>query len=91
MEDRLGKYEIRRPLGKGAAGIVYEAWDPAIARHVAIKTVPLPGARSSRWPPHCLCSPGHALHPSRRWPISGICRPRWRSCTGAVDGSMRRR
>ncbi len=44
MEDRLGKYEIRRPLGKGAAGIVYEAWDPAIARHVAIKTVPLPDA-----------------------------------------------
>ena len=44
MEGRLGKYEIRKPLGKGAAGIVYEAWDPAIARQVAIKTVKLPDA-----------------------------------------------
>jgi serine/threonine protein kinase len=42
MEGRLGKYEIRKTLGRGAAGTVYEAWDPAIARHVAIKTVKLP-------------------------------------------------
>lgn len=40
--EKLGKYEIRRILGKGATGIVYEAWDPVIARRVAIKTVRLP-------------------------------------------------
>ena len=38
----LGKYEIRGVLGRGAAGIVYDAWDPVIARRVAIKTVKLP-------------------------------------------------
>jgi tRNA A-37 threonylcarbamoyl transferase component Bud32 len=40
----LGKYEIRGVLGRGAAGIVYDAWDPVIARRVAIKTVKLPSA-----------------------------------------------
>jgi serine/threonine protein kinase len=38
----LGKYEIRRQLGRGAMGIVYEGWDPVIKRQVAIKTVRLP-------------------------------------------------
>ncbi len=38
----LGKYEIRRQLGVGAMGVVYEAWDPLIDRAVAIKTVRLP-------------------------------------------------
>ena len=36
---RLGKYEIRRELGKGAMGIVYEGFDPVIQRTVAIKTI----------------------------------------------------
>ena len=38
----LGKHEIRRQLGRGAMGIVYEGWDPVIKRRVAIKTVRLP-------------------------------------------------
>ena len=42
--ETLGKYEIRRTLGKGAMGIVYEGWDPIIARRVAIKTVRIPDA-----------------------------------------------
>ncbi len=42
--DRLGKYEIKRQLGKGAMGTVYEGWDPIIERQVAIKTVNLPDA-----------------------------------------------
>ena len=37
----LGKYEIKRTLGRGAMGVVYEGWDPSIHRHVAIKTVPI--------------------------------------------------
>ena len=36
---RLGKYEIRKVLGKGAMGVVYEGFDPHIQRTVAIKTV----------------------------------------------------
>ncbi|WP_244817548.1 serine/threonine-protein kinase [Caballeronia sp. Lep1P3] len=35
----LGKYRIGETLGAGAMGIVYRAFDPHIARHVAIKTV----------------------------------------------------
>jgi eukaryotic-like serine/threonine-protein kinase len=42
--EALGKYEIKRPLGRGAMGTVYEGWDPIIARRVAIKTVRLPDA-----------------------------------------------
>ncbi len=47
MEGYLGKYEIRRTLGRGAAGTVYEAWDPVIERQVAIKTVKLPDAHDT--------------------------------------------
>ena len=40
--EQLGKYEVKRQLGKGAMGTVYEGWDPIIQRRVAIKTVNLP-------------------------------------------------
>lgn len=36
---KLGKYTLRRELGKGAMGIVYEGYDPFIERPVAIKTI----------------------------------------------------
>ena len=36
---RLGKYELRRELGKGSMGVVYEAFDPVIERLVAIKII----------------------------------------------------
>ena len=36
---KLGKYLIRRKLGKGAMGVVYEGFDPVLARTVAIKTI----------------------------------------------------
>ena len=42
--ETLGNYEIRRTLGRGAMGIVYEGWDPRIERSVAIKTVRIPTA-----------------------------------------------
>lgn len=35
----LGKYEVRRELGKGSMGVVYEAFDPFIERKVAIKII----------------------------------------------------
>ncbi len=40
--ERLGKYEIRGILGKGAMGTVYDGYDALIDRRVAIKTIPLP-------------------------------------------------
>ena len=36
---KLGKYQIRGTLGKGAMGIVYDGFDPVIERRVAIKTI----------------------------------------------------
>src|SRR5690349_17507306 len=39
--ERLGKYQIRRELGRGAMGVVYEGHDPFIERAVAIKVLRL--------------------------------------------------
>jgi serine/threonine-protein kinase len=36
---KLGKFLIRRELGKGAMGVVYEGHDPMIDRVVALKTI----------------------------------------------------
>src|SRR6266403_208887 len=37
--DRIGRYQIVKELGRGARGVVYQAGDPTIGRHVAIKTI----------------------------------------------------
>jgi serine/threonine-protein kinase len=39
VDKRLGRYELRRPIGRGAAGTVWEAWDTSLTRRVAIKVV----------------------------------------------------
>ena len=39
LPERFGRYEVLAELGDGAMGRVYSAWDPAVSRAVAIKTV----------------------------------------------------
>ena len=44
--DRLGRFEVRQPIGEGAFGVVFRAFDPLLRRDVAIK-VAKPGQLGS--------------------------------------------
>jgi serine/threonine protein kinase len=49
---QIGRFSVVRELGRGAMGVVFEAWDPLIARTVAIKTIRLDdfgAASEGRW------------------------------------------
>ena len=37
MPEKLGKYELRGEIGRGACGLVFKGYDPFVQRDVAIK------------------------------------------------------
>ena len=44
----LGDYTLRRPIGRGGMGVVYEAWENSMDRAVALKVLPLGIAADTR-------------------------------------------
>ncbi|MFO1331816.1 MAG: serine/threonine-protein kinase [Rubrivivax sp.] len=44
----IGRYALKRALGKGGFGAVYEAWDPLLSRMVAVKTLHVDAGAEAR-------------------------------------------
>src|SRR5437867_1276716 len=47
LPERIGGYRILRKIGQGGMGVVYEAEQVALGRHVALKVLPLQAAKDA--------------------------------------------
>ena len=75
---QLGKYELRRILGRGGMGIVYEARQISLDRRVALKVLPLATSSSMERFRREARATGRLNHPniSRSTPPGSRAAPR---------------
>ena len=74
MLERLGDFRIIREIGRGGMGVVYEAEQVSLGRHVALKVMPrqMLADRQTRWRFQREAKAAARLHHSNIVPVFGV-------------------